>query len=63
MEFVWNVNYRRRFELNNGSVIEKTSRIAGNMGKMLIAELEKLGNTFTTAYLLSMEKKYINQLD
>ena len=40
-------------ELNNGSVIEKDQyEIAGNMGKMLIAELEKLGNTFTTAYIV-----------
>lgn len=40
-------------ELNNGSVIEKDQYgIAEEMGRMLITELEKLGNTFTIAYIV-----------
>ena len=38
---------------NNGSLIEKDSYgIAQKMGKLLMDELRKLGNTFTTAYLV-----------
>ena len=37
----------------NGSLIEKDKySIAKKMGNLLICELEKLGNTFTTAYIV-----------